>query len=77
MTGKPFAGYAVYIPPGLSSIGEPIPMRGTIHADYPQGNHDDQGPHDEQLLAARLLPENPVLMNASDAKRLGLADGDM
>jgi tetrathionate reductase subunit A len=28
MTGKPFAGYAVYLPPGLSSVGEPIADEG-------------------------------------------------
>jgi hypothetical protein len=30
MTGKPFTGYADYIPPGLSSIGEEIVMQATI-----------------------------------------------
>lgn len=78
MTGKPFAGYAVYLSPGLSSMGEPIPDEGY---DLTLITHKEI-----MMTKARtvtnywllsLLPENPVLMNTSDADRLGLADGDL
>jgi tetrathionate reductase subunit A len=78
MTGKPFAGYAVYLPPGLSSVGEPIADEGY---DLTLITHKEimmtkaRTATNYWLLA--LLPENPVLMNASDAQRLGLEDGDL
>jgi len=78
MTGKPFAGYAVYLPPGLSAVGEPIADEGY---DLTLITHKEimmtkaRTATNYWLLA--LLPENPVLMNASDAQRLGLEDGDL
>lgn len=77
MTGKPFIGYAAYIPPGISSVGEAI---------------EDQG-YDFHLITHKIItmtkartitnywllavePEGYLLMNASDARRLGLKDGD-
>ncbi|MBP6472518.1 MAG: molybdopterin-dependent oxidoreductase [Chloroflexi bacterium] len=78
MTGKPFAGYAVYLPPGLSSVGEKIEDAGydltlITHKEITMTKARTMSNY--WLLA--VLPENPVLMNASDAANLGLKDGDL
>jgi tetrathionate reductase subunit A len=77
MTGKPFDGFAVYLPPGLSSIGEPIPDEGY---DLNLITHKEimmtKARTATNYWLLSLLPENPVLMNALDAERLGLQDGD-
>ncbi len=78
MTGETFPGYAVYLPPGLSSTGEPITDEGydltlITHKEITMTKARTMSNY--WLLA--VLPENPVLMNASDAARLGLKDGDL
>ncbi len=78
MTGKPFAGYTVYVPPGQSALGEPIEDTGY---DFNLITYKEimmakaRGIADYWLLA--LMPENFVLMNAADAARLGLKPGDL
>jgi tetrathionate reductase subunit A len=77
MTGEKFPGYALYIPPGLSSIGEAIPDEGydltlITHKEITMTKARTMSNY--WLLA--VLPANVVLMNALDAARLGLADGD-
>lgn len=77
MTGETFPGFGVYLPPGLSSIGEPIPDEGydltlITHKEITMTKARTMSNY--WLLA--VLPENPVLMNASDAARLGLKEGD-
>jgi anaerobic selenocysteine-containing dehydrogenase len=77
MTGKTFPGHAVYLPPGLSSMGEAIPDDGyeltlITHKEIMATKARTMSNY--WLLA--LLPENPVLMNAADAARLGLSDGE-
>jgi tetrathionate reductase subunit A len=77
MTGKTLKGYAAYIEPGLSSLGEPI---------------EDKG-YDFTLITNKIItmtkartitnywltavePEGYLLMNASDARKMGLEAGD-
>jgi tetrathionate reductase subunit A len=77
LTGKPFAGYALYIPPGLSGLGEPIQDEGydfTLLTYKEMQMAKSRGIANYWLLA--LIPENYVLMNTSDAARLGLKNGD-
>jgi tetrathionate reductase subunit A len=78
MTGQTFPGYAVYLPPGLSSLGEPIE---DVGYDLTLITHKEISMTKARTVTnywlLSLLPENPVLMNASDAARLGLKDGDL
>lgn len=77
MTGKPFPGYTIYIPAGLSSLGEEI---------------EDEG-YEFNLITFKIItmtkartitnywllavqPEGYVMMNRSDADRLGIRPGD-
>lgn len=77
MTGEPFQGYAVYIPPGLSSVGEKIEDDGyDLHLITHKEIMMTKARTITNYWLTALLPENPVLMNASDAARLGLQDGD-
>jgi anaerobic selenocysteine-containing dehydrogenase len=77
MTGTPFVGYSTYIPPALAADGAAINDQGY---DFQLLTYKEvvmakaRGITNYWLLA--LMPENPVLMNASDAKRLGLRTGD-
>lgn len=77
MTGETFPGYTTYIPPGLSSTGEAIEDEGydfnlitfkliTMTKARTITNY--------WLLA--IQPEGYIMMNASDARRLGLKDGE-
>jgi tetrathionate reductase subunit A len=77
MTGKPFLGYAAHIDAGLASDGQPIDdpgytFRMITYKEIMMAKA--RGIADYWLLA--LMPENPVLMNAADATRLGLGTGD-
>lgn len=77
MTGQPFIGHAAYVPPALSSLGEPIPDEGY---DLTLITHKEIMMTKARTVSnywlLSLLPENPVLMNARDAERLGLKDGE-
>lgn len=78
MTGRPFIGHAAYVPPAMDAVGTPV----ADGSDYDLCLIT----HKEMMMTKartvtnywllHLLPENPVLMNARDAERLGLADGD-
>lgn len=77
MTGEPFLGYATYLPPALAADGAPIPDEGyefqlLTYKEIVMAKA--RGITNYWLLA--LMPENPVLMNTVDAKRLGLTTGD-
>ncbi len=79
MTGNPFAGYTVYIPPGLDALGNPIndedagyDLRLITYKEIMMAK--SRGIADYWLLA--LMPENHLLMNRVDAARLGIQDGD-
>lgn len=78
MTGKPYAGYTKYIPAGLSSTGEEIKDKGynfslitfktiTMAKARTITNY--------WLLS--VVPEGYLLINASDALKMGINDGDM
>ncbi|MFW6097357.1 MAG: molybdopterin-dependent oxidoreductase, partial [Chloroflexota bacterium] len=78
MTGEPFAGYAVYLPPGLSSTGEAIEDNGyDLHLITHKEIMMTKARTVSNYWLLALLPENPVLINAADAARLGLRDGDL
>jgi len=78
MTGEHLAGYARYFPGPLDVTGEPIEdgaeydLRLITHREIMQTKSRTSGNY--WLLA--LLPENAVLMNASDAAARGLQSGD-
>jgi len=77
MTGKTLKGYPTYIPPGLSSLGEPIEDKGydfTLITNKIITMTKARTITNYWLTA--ILPEGPLWMNASDAKRLGLKEGD-
>ncbi len=78
MTGKPYAGYTKYIPAGLSSIGEEIKDEGydfnlitfkTITMAKARGISN--------YWTLGVAPEGYLLISASDARELGVRDGDM
>lgn len=78
MTGKPYAGYPKYIPAGLSSTGEEIKDEGydfhlitfkTITMAKARGISN--------YWTLSVVPEGYLLINASDARNLGVNDGDM
>ncbi len=77
ITGKPYIGYPVYVPPALDASGEPI---ADIGYDFTMLTYKEitmakaRGIADYWLLA--VLPENFVLMNTVDADRLGLKTDD-
>jgi tetrathionate reductase subunit A len=77
ITGAPFLGYATYIPAALAADGSAIDDAGY---DFTLLTYKEivmakaRGIADYWLLA--LMPENPVLMNTVDAKRLGLSTGE-
>ena len=79
MTGKPFDGLP-RVDPEMFADGTPIPTPG---GNYPFhlitykeifGGHSRTMPPD--LWLKELLPENKVVMNRKDGKRLGLEDDD-
>ncbi len=79
MTGKSLAGYAIYIPAPLDVTQQPLP-------DEAQGFDLKLITYREIFMTKSrtatnywllsLLPENAVLMNAADAKKRSLANGD-
>lgn len=77
MTGKPFVGYAKYIPPGLSATGEEIKDEGydLTLVTYKEITMTKARTMSNYWLLA-VLPEGFVLMSQADADRLGLKHGD-
>lgn len=77
MTGKPYIGYATYIPAGLSSTGEPIQDEGydLNLITYKEITMTKSRTITNYWLTS-VLPEGFVLMNQADADRLGLKPGD-
>lgn len=78
MTGKPLAGYPVYLPIA-DSVGRPIEdekqgfdLQLITHREIVQTKSRTIGNY--WLLA--VMPENFVLMHPRDAQRLGIKDGD-
>lgn len=78
MTGKNLAGYAKYVPPQLDVTGKPVKdaaefdLQLITYKDITQTKSRTSG----NYWLNALMPENAVLMNAVDAKRLGLNDQD-
>jgi anaerobic selenocysteine-containing dehydrogenase len=79
MTGQPFAGYTIYLPPGLDALGNPIndaadgyDLHLITYKEIMMAK--SRGIADYWLLA--LMPENHLLINRVDAERLGIRDGD-
>ncbi len=77
MTGKPFAGYPIYVPPAVSSLGEPIADEGyDLHLiTYREITMTKSRTIADYWLLG-VLNEGFVLINEADAKRLGLRPGD-
>lgn len=78
MTGKNLAGYARFVPPQLDVTGQPVEdgpeydLRMITHREIMQTKSRTSG----NYWLNALLPENAVVMNASDAERLGLKEDD-
>lgn len=78
MTGKSLAGYARYIPSQLDVTGKPVEdgpefdLRMITHREIMQTKSRTSG----NYWLTALMPENAVVMNASDAQRLGLKEDD-
>jgi anaerobic selenocysteine-containing dehydrogenase len=77
MTGKPYAGYATYIPPGLSATGEAIADAGYDLSliTYKEITMAKARGISNYWLTA-ILPEGFLVMSRADADRRGLRDGD-
>jgi tetrathionate reductase subunit A len=76
MTGKPFLGYPVYIPPALSSTGEAIHDTGyDLHLITHKVISMTKARTVTNYWLLALMPENHIVMNAEDARRLGLEEG--
>jgi anaerobic selenocysteine-containing dehydrogenase len=79
MTGKPFIGYPTYLPAHLSSVGEPI-EDGDAYPftliTYKEITMTKARTITNYWLLS-VMPENSLLMNAADAARLGLRNGDL
>ena len=79
MTGKALVGYPTYIPPALDVLGQPVP-------DEQQGYdlsmitykevHMTKSRTASNYWLLALMPENAVLMNAQDAAKRSLKNGD-
>jgi anaerobic selenocysteine-containing dehydrogenase len=76
MTGKAFPGIATYIPPGLDARGRAIEDRGyDLHLiTFREISHTKSRTASNYWLL-HLLPENSVILNEVDARRLGFKDG--
>ena len=78
MTGKSLAGYARFVPPQMDVTGQPVEdgaeydLRLITHREIMQTKSRTSG----NYWLNALLPENAVVMNTVDARRLGLKDGD-
>lgn len=79
MTGKPLAGHPIYVPAPLDLLGRPLPDEEQGYdltlVTYKEISQTKSRTASNYWLSA-LLPENAVLMNAADAERLGLGNGD-
>lgn len=77
MTGKPYVGYARYIPAGQSSIGETIvdPGYDLSLITYKEISMAKARGISNYWLTA-ILPEGFLLMSKADADRLGFKDGE-
>jgi anaerobic selenocysteine-containing dehydrogenase len=77
MTGKTLKGYPAYFAPGLSSLGEPIEDKGydfTLITNKIITMTKARTITNYWLTAVE--PEGYLLMNASDARKMGLKAGD-
>ncbi len=77
MTGKHLKGYPAYYPPGLSSIDEPIEDKGyefTLITNKIITMTKARTITNYWLTS--IEPEGYLLMNAADARKLGLKEGD-
>ncbi len=78
MTGRAFSGVATYIPAPADSLGRPIQDEQAGYdlnlITYREIAHAKSRTVSNYWLLA-LLPENSLLMNSQDARRLGLKDG--
>jgi len=79
MTGKPFPGVATYVPAPADVLGRPLDDERAGYdlrlITYREILHTKSRTAANYWLLA-LLPENSILMNARDAGRRGLEDGD-
>jgi anaerobic selenocysteine-containing dehydrogenase len=77
MTGKPFVGYAVYLPPGQSSTGEEIADEGydLNLVTYKEITMTKARTMSNYWLLA-VLAEGFVLLSQTDADRMGLKPDD-
>jgi anaerobic selenocysteine-containing dehydrogenase len=77
MTGKPFVGYPTYVPPAMSSLGEPVADEGyDLHLiTYREITMTKSRTIVDYWLLG-VLGEGFVLINKADADRLGLRPGD-
>lgn len=77
MTGKPYIGYATYVPAGLSSTGEAIKDDGyEFHLITYKEITMTKARTITNYWLLSVLPEGFVLMNKADADRLGIKPGD-
>ncbi len=77
MTGKPFVGYTAYIPAGLSSIGEEIKSDGDdLHLVTFKTMTMAKARGISNYWTLSVLPQGHLFINAQDAARLGIKDGD-
>ena len=78
LTGKPYRGYAGYVPLA-DSLGRPLDDRAAgydLHLiTYREIFHTKSRTNTAYWLLA-LRPENDILIHPDDARRLGLAEGD-
>lgn len=79
MTGKALPGYATYIPAPLDVLGNPVQDENDGYPltliTYREIFHTKSRTASNYWLLA-LAPENYLLMNAQDAAKLGLRDGE-
>lgn len=77
MTGKVLPGYPTYIPPGLSSLGEEIVDTGyDFHLITHKAIMMTKARTITNYWLSALMPEGPLWINASDADKMGIQDGD-
>ncbi|MFN8523914.1 MAG: molybdopterin-dependent oxidoreductase [Chloroflexota bacterium] len=79
MTGKPFAGYAVYLPGPFDAMGQMVKDEANGYdlnlITYREIAHTKSRTASNYWLQG-LLPENFILLSKRDADRLGFQDGD-
>jgi anaerobic selenocysteine-containing dehydrogenase len=77
MTGKPYVGYTKYIPAGLSSIGEEIESDGyDLHLITFKTITMGKARGISNYWTLAVVPEGYLLISASDARKMGIKDGD-